>query len=91
MAVDVLAEVPLTGLSFPVHWVIGYANFLRLEGTHEPILHCALFDHGPAMTARWRRYLRDTYETVDRLRAAPRAGAAWQAAEPLAADPGRES
>ena len=50
--------------------IVGYANFLRLEGTHEPMLHYALFDHSPVMTARWRKYLRDTYGTVEKLRAA---------------------
>jgi hypothetical protein len=50
--------------------VVGYASFMRLEGTHEPMLHYALFDHGPAMTARWRKYLRDTYGSVEKLRAA---------------------
>ncbi|MFM9194770.1 MAG: hypothetical protein ACKOWG_03320 [Planctomycetia bacterium] len=50
--------------------IVGYANFLRLEGTHEPMLHYALFDHGPVMTARWRKHLRDTYGTVEKLRAA---------------------
>ena len=34
------------------------------------MLHYALFDHGPAMTARWRKYLRDTYGSVEKLRAA---------------------
>ena len=50
--------------------IVGYANFLRMEGTHEPMLHYALFDHSPAMTARWRRHLRETYGTVEKLRAA---------------------
>ena len=45
------------------HRIVGYADFLRLEGTHEPMLHNALFDHGPAMTARWRKHLRETYGT----------------------------
>ena len=50
--------------------IVGYANFNRLEGTHEPMLHYALFDHGPAMTARWRQHLRTTYGTVEKLRQA---------------------
>ena len=52
------------------HRIVGYANFLRMEGTHEPMLHYALFDHSPAMTTRWRRSLRDTYGTDEKLRAA---------------------
>lgn len=52
------------------HRIVGYASFMRLEGTHEPMLHYALFDHGPVMTARWRKYLRDTYGTLEKLRAA---------------------
>lgn len=54
------------------HRLAGYANFMRMEGTHEPMISYALFDHGPAMTARWRSYLRENYGTVDRLRAAYR-------------------
>ena len=50
--------------------IVGYANFLRMEGTHEPMLNYAMFDHSAAMTSRWRRYLRDTYGTVEKLRAA---------------------
>jgi hypothetical protein len=50
--------------------IVGYANFLRLEGTHEPMLQYALFDHSPVMTARWRKHLRDTHGTVEKLRAA---------------------
>ena len=50
--------------------VIGYANFMRMEGTHEPLIQRSLFDHGPAMTARWRRWLEAKYGTVEKLRAA---------------------
>ena len=34
--------------------IIGYANFLRMEGTHEPILTGDLFDHSAPMLERWR-------------------------------------
>jgi hypothetical protein len=50
--------------------IIGYANFMRLEGTHEPLIQRSLFDHGPAMTARWRAWLREKYAAVEKLRAA---------------------
>jgi hypothetical protein len=51
--------------------IIGYANFHRLEGLHEPLIFAHwLFDHSPVMTERWRRYLRENYETVEALRAA---------------------
>ena len=33
--------------------IIGYANFLRMEGTHEPIVDDWLFDHSPAMQRRF--------------------------------------
>jgi hypothetical protein len=52
------------------HRIVGYANFLRMEGTHEPLVQRMLYDHGPAMTARWRTHLRQTYGTVERLREA---------------------
>jgi hypothetical protein len=61
------------------HRIIGYADFLRMEGTHEPMIERWLFDHGPAMTARWRSFLaarhpgRDVSRTAvpcDRLRGA---------------------
>jgi len=55
----------------PWSWrIIGYADFQRMEGTHEPLIFYWLFDHGPTMTARWRRYLREKYGTEDALRAA---------------------
>lgn len=50
--------------------IIGYANFMRMEGTHEPLIQRSLFDHGPAMTARWRKWLEAKYGTVEKLRAA---------------------
>src|SRR6185312_6538022 len=50
--------------------IVGYANFLRVEGTHEPLISHFLYDHSPVMTARWREYLRSKYKTVDALRAA---------------------
>ena len=33
--------------------IIGYANFLRMEGTHEPLVEHWLFDHSPLMQARF--------------------------------------
>ncbi|MGD0094195.1 MAG: hypothetical protein ABSE73_30170 [Planctomycetota bacterium] len=50
--------------------ILGYANFQRMEGTHEPLLRHLLFDHGALMTARWRAYLKEKYKTVERLREA---------------------
>jgi hypothetical protein len=50
--------------------IVGYADFMRMEGTHEPLISRSLFDHGPAMTARWREWLREKYGTVENLRAA---------------------
>lgn len=50
--------------------IIGYANFTRMEGTHEPLIHHHLFDHSEIMRERWRVFLRSRYETVEALRAA---------------------
>lgn len=50
--------------------VIGYANFHRTEGTHEPPMAGWLYDHSPAMTARWRQFLATRYGTIDKLQAA---------------------
>src|SRR5262249_29258215 len=50
--------------------IIGYANFLRVEGTHEPLIDHWLYDHGPRMTARWQAYLRTKYQTEEKLRGA---------------------
>jgi hypothetical protein len=50
--------------------IVGYADFMRMEGTHEPLIARSLFDHGLAMTARWREWLREKYGTVEKLRAA---------------------
>jgi len=50
--------------------IVGYANFTRLEGTHEPCNEHWLFDHSPVMRERWRRHLREKYGTVEKLRAA---------------------
>jgi len=52
--------------------IVGYANFTRLEGTHEPTLDHWLFDHSPVMTKRWRAFLKEKYGTVEKLRAAHR-------------------
>lgn len=48
--------------------LIGYAHFHRVEGSHEPLIYHWLFDHSPAMTARWRAYLKQRYQTVENLR-----------------------
>jgi len=50
--------------------VIGYANFTRVEGTHEPLVQHYLFDHSELMQARWREFLKQRYETVEALREA---------------------
>lgn len=50
--------------------VIGYANFHRTEGTHEPPMAGWLYDHSPAMAARWRAFLEKKYGTIDKLQAA---------------------
>lgn len=50
--------------------IIGYANFHRNEGVHEPVMKGWIFDHSPVMTARWRAYVRGKYKTEERLRAA---------------------
>lgn len=54
------------------HRVIGYANFLRMEGTHEPVIRYQVFDHSPVMTQRWRQFLRERYGAVEKLRQAYR-------------------
>jgi hypothetical protein len=53
-----------------VNRVIGYANFHRTEGTHEPVMAGWLYDHSPVMTARWRAFLETKYGTIDKLQAA---------------------
>jgi hypothetical protein len=50
--------------------VIGYANFHRTEGTHEPAIGGWLYDHSPSMTARWRTFLQTKYGTIDKLQTA---------------------
>lgn len=50
--------------------IIGYANFERMEGTHEPLVQGWLYDHSLLMTTRWRDYLRAKYETDENLQAA---------------------
>jgi hypothetical protein len=50
--------------------IIGYANFHRTEGVHEPVIQGWLFDHSPVMTARWRAFLKEKYQTEERLCAA---------------------
>ncbi len=50
--------------------IVGYANFTRLEGTHEPLIDHWLFDHSDLMRTRWREFLQQRYGTVDALRRA---------------------
>lgn len=50
--------------------IIGYANFTRLEGTHEPLVNHHLFDHSQRMQTRWRVFLEERYGTEAALRAA---------------------
>jgi hypothetical protein len=52
--------------------IIGYANFHRDEGVHEPVINGWLFDHSPVMTVRWRAWLQAKYGTEAALRAAYR-------------------
>jgi hypothetical protein len=52
------------------HRIIGYADFLRTEGTHEPAIGGWMFDHSAPMQRRWRAWLRGKYGTIDALRAA---------------------
>ena len=49
---------------------LGYVNYALCEGCHGPLSGGFLYDHSPVMTARWRQYLQDKYQTVDHLRAA---------------------
>ena len=50
--------------------VVGYANFHYEEGVHRPVAEGWYFDHNPAMTYRWRRFLEDRYGTEEALREA---------------------
>jgi len=50
--------------------IIGYANFFRTEGTHEPVIQQWLYDHNPLMVAKWRALLKRKYKTDDALREA---------------------
>ena len=52
------------------HRIIGYWFGLEAEGTWFPLLGGWLFDHGPAMTSRWRAYLTAKYVTDTALQAA---------------------
>jgi len=47
--------------------VIGYANFMRFEGSHLPLIQGWLYDHSPPMQRAWRAFLRHKYGTVERL------------------------
>ena len=60
--------------------IIGYANFLRMEGTHEPLVEHWLFDHSPLMQKRFGKPV-----PTDKLRGAAPAVAQllyWQS-DPL--------
>ena len=50
--------------------IIGYANFMRYEGTHKPLVKGWLYDHSDVMTRRFRAFLRAKYESNEALRAA---------------------
>jgi len=50
--------------------VIGYANFMRHEGSHEALMKGWLFDHSEVMQRRFRAFLRDKYGTDAALKAA---------------------
>jgi hypothetical protein len=50
--------------------VIGFANFLRFEGSHDPLMKGWLFDHSPLMQQRWRAFLRERYSDDAALQAA---------------------
>jgi hypothetical protein len=50
--------------------IIAYADFWRIEGTHESTLHGWLSDRSPVMTAAWRDYLTRTYGDDAKLQAA---------------------
>jgi hypothetical protein len=52
------------------HRIIGYWFGFDGEGTWPPLFDGQLFDHSDVMTARWRRFLRETYHTEDAFRAA---------------------
>ena len=68
--------------------IVGYANFHRTEGTHEPVMGGWLYDHSPVMTARWRAFLAKKYGTVEKLQTAWHdATLADFAAVPVPADP----
>lgn len=50
--------------------VLGYWYGLEGEGTHPALFEGWLYDHSPAMTARWQAFLQERYGTVDALRTA---------------------
>lgn len=66
--------------------VIGYANFHRTEGGHEPVFAHWLFDHGPRMTAAWRAFLTRKYRTDEALRTAHGDATLTLAAAPVPRD-----
>jgi hypothetical protein len=47
--------------------VIGYADFMRFEGSHLPLIQGWLYDHGPPMQRAWREFLKRKYGSVERL------------------------
>jgi hypothetical protein len=50
--------------------IIAYADFWRIEGTHESTIMGWLSDCSPVMTAAWRAYLQKTYGDDAKLQAA---------------------
>ena len=52
--------------------LIGYTDFTINEGTHGGPSLGWLYDHNPAMVARWRTFLRGRYACVEALREAHR-------------------
>lgn len=43
--------------------IIGYANFHRVEGSNEAAILYSFYDHSPVMTARWRAFLKEKYQS----------------------------
>lgn len=48
--------------------IIGYANFGRVEGTHEPAIGGWLFDHSAVMQVRWKTFLERKYGSLREAR-----------------------
>ncbi len=52
--------------------VIGYWCGMFGEGTFAALANCQLYDHGPAMQAKWRSFLKEKYSTAEALQSAYR-------------------